>query len=143
MITFGRKIAPVDEYETLVMSSIIASSGVPMKHRELGQNYMAIKRIFGFSAVAQKITNYELSLLKHRNFTTLENSSIKQINQELESLKKWSISDDPTLRDYADKLFEIRVKELKFLKSCSYQHVDSEMNDGYKALERYIERITE
>lgn len=142
MITFGRKLAPIDEYETLAMSSIIASSGVPMRHRELAQNYMAIKRIFGFSAVAMKITNYELSLLKHRNFTTLENSTIKQINQELELLKKWSFSEDVLLKDYADKLFEIRVKELKFLKSCSYQHVNSEMNDGYQALERYIERIT-
>ena len=79
MITFGYKIAPTDEYETLVMSSIIASDGVPMRHRTLAQNYMAIKRIFGFSAVAQKITNYELSLLKQRNFTTLENSTIKQM----------------------------------------------------------------
>jgi hypothetical protein len=114
-----------------------------MRHRTLAQNYMAIKRIFGFSAVAQKITNYELSLLKQRNFTTLENSTIKQINQELELLKKWSMSDDYELKDYADKLFEIRVKELKFLKSCSYQHIDTEMNDGYQALERYIERISE
>ncbi|MBR2385885.1 hypothetical protein IKA92_01140, partial [bacterium] len=60
----------------------------------------------------------------------------------LELLKKWSFSEDVVLKDYADKLFEIRVKELKFLKSCSYQHIDSEMNDGYQALERYIERIT-
>lgn len=141
MITFDYKATVVDEYETLAMSSIIAGSGVPQKHRTIAQNYMAIKRIFGFSAVAQKITNYEVSLLKHRNFTTLENSSIRQINQELELLKKWSSSDDIVLKDYADKLFEIRIKELKFLNSCSYQHI-SEMCDGHKALERYIERIT-
>ena len=142
MITFDYRQTVADEYETLAMSSIIGGSGVPQKHRTVAQNYMAIKRIFGFSAVAQRITNYEVSLLKHRNFTTLENSSIRQINQELELLKKWSSSEDIVLKDYADKLFEIRVKELKFLNSCSCQHI-SEMCDGHKALERYIERISE
>lgn len=141
MITFDYKTAVADEYETLAMSTILAGSGVPMKHRTIAQNYMAVKRIFGFSAVAQRITNYEISLLKHRNFNTLENSSIRQINQEIEMLKKWSSSEDIVLKDYADKLFEIRVKELKFLNSCSCQHI-AEMYDGHKALERYIERIT-
>ena len=71
MITFDYKPAVVDEYETLAMSSIIGGSNVPQRHRTVAQNYMAIKRIFGFSAVAQKITNYEVSLLKHRNFLCL------------------------------------------------------------------------
>ena len=44
MITFDYKATPVDEYETLAMSTILAGYGVPMKHRELAQNYMAIKK---------------------------------------------------------------------------------------------------
>lgn len=129
-----------DYYDTLGMSSLIAKYQVPMHHRRLALNYMTIKRIFGFAAVPVRPTNLEISLLKHYNFPTLEYATIRQINQELESIKKWANSNDEILRKHADQIFEIRVKELKYFHATKY-FPSVEIYNGYKALEKYIEFI--
>lgn len=131
-----------DYYDTLSMSTLIARNLVPLKQKQIATNYMVIKKVFGFSAVPSKITNYEISVLKHHHFSTLENSTIRQVNQELEQIKKWSNSDDGFLKKQADLIFEIRVKELKFLYASKYFPPNGEIYDGYRALEKYIEFIS-
>ena len=128
-------------YDNLSMSSLIARGQIPQKHRQLAGNYMVIKRIFGFSAVHSRISNYELSILKKYGFDVLENSTISQINHQLEQLKIWSNSGDAYAKAYADEIFEIRIKELKYLRASNYSTAVGEFYDGYKALERYIEYI--
>ena len=128
-------------YDNLSMSSLIARGQIPQKHRQLAGNYMVIKRIFGFSAVHSRITNYERSILKKYGFDLLENSTISQINHQLEQLKIWSNSGDAYAKAYADEIFEIRIKELKFLRASNYATAVGEFYDGYKALERYIEYV--
>ena len=112
-----------------------------MKQRQLATNYMVIKRIFGFSAVHSRITNAERAILKKYGFDVLENSTISQINHQLEQLKIWSNSGDTFVKAYADEIFEIRIKELKFLRASNYSTAVGEFYDGYMALERYIEYI--
>ncbi len=130
-----------DYYDTLGMSSLIAKYQVPLSHKRLANNYMLIKKIFGFPAIPVRITNMEISLLKHYNFPTLEFASIRQVNQELESIKKWrNNSVDEILKKHADELFEIRIKELKYLHATKYLPKD-EIYSGYTALEKYIEFI--
>ena len=129
-----------DYYDTLGMSSLIARHQVPASHKRLADNYMIIKKVFGFSAVPVKPTNMEVSLLKHYNFPTLEYTSIRQLNHELENIKKWANSDDTILQKHAEQLFEIRVKELKYLHTTKY-FPTSEFYDGYKALEKYLEFV--
>ncbi len=132
--TYGR-------YDNLSMSSFIARGQIPLKHRQLAANYMVIKRIFGFSALHARINNYERSILKKYGFDLLENSTISQINHQLEQLKIWSNSNETYVKAYADEIFEIRVKELKFLRASNYSTAVGEIYDGYKALERYIEYV--
>ena len=132
--TYGR-------YDNLSMSSFIARGQIPLKHRQLAANYMVIKRIFGFSALHARINNYECSILKKYGFDLLENSTISQINHQLEQLKIWSNSNETYVKAYADEIFEIRVKELKFLRASNYSTAVGEIYDGYKALERYIEYV--
>ncbi len=129
------------KYDNLSMSSLIARGQIPQKHRQLAGNYMVIKRIFGFSAVHSRITNYERSILKKYGFDVLENSTISQINHQLEQLKIWSNSNDAYVKAYADEIFEIRIKELKYLRASNYSTAVGEFYDGYKALERYIEYV--
>ena len=132
--TYGR-------YDNLSMSSFIARGQIPLKHRQLAANYMVIKRIFGFSALHARINNYERSILKKYGFDLLENSTISQINHQLEQLKIWSNSNETYVKAYADEIFEIRAKELKFLRASNYSTAVGEIYDGYKALERYIEYV--
>lgn len=132
---------PYSKYDNLSMSSLIARGQIPLKQRQLANNYMVIKRIFGFSAVHSRITNAERAILKKYGFDVLENSTISQINHQLEQLKIWSNSGDTFVKAYSDEIFEIRIKELKFLRASNYSTAVGEFYDGYKALERYIEYI--
>ncbi len=128
-------------YDTLSMSALIAKGQISKKQRQLATNYMVIKRIFGFSSVHSRITNAERSILKKYGFDLLECSTISQINHQLEQLKAWSNSNDVYVKAYADEIFEIRIKELKYLRASNYSTAIGEFYDGYRALERYIEFI--
>ncbi len=123
-------------------SAMLARSNVPASHRRAADNYMIIKKIFGFPAVHSKITIEEKRFLARFDFNLLEYSTIKQINEELAFLKKWSDSNDKDLKSASDKIIQIRLKELKHLIATSYTSVTNELYNGYKALERYFEEIS-
>ena len=72
----------------------------------------------------------------------MEYSTIKQVNEELAYLKKWSTSSNELLRKDADELLQIRSKELKYIIESRYSSVPNEIYNGYKALERYFEEIS-
>ena len=61
---------------------------------------------------------------------------------ELGLLQKWSLSEDANLRDVADNILLIRVKELKFLEASRYASISNEIYNGYKALEQYLKEIS-
>jgi len=129
-----------DYYDTLSVSALIARNQVPLEQRRIATNYMVIKKVFGFAAVPSKITNFEESTLRNYNFAPLEQSTIRNINYELEQIYKWSNSSEGILKRHADLIFEIRVKELKYLHATKYLP-HGELYEGYKALEKYIEFI--
>ena len=131
-----------DMFTSLSTSALLAKSAVPYSHRRVADNYVIIKRIYKFQAVQSRITNAEIALLKKYDFNTLEYSTIKQINDELMYLKKWSASNNPALRKDADTLIQIRAKELKYIAASRYSGITNEVYNGYKALERYFEEIT-
>ena len=131
-----------DAFTSLSTSALLARSTVPYSHRRIADNYVIIKRIYRFQAVQSRITNAEQQLLKKYDFNTLEFSTIKQINEELSYLKKWSTSNNEILRKDADELLQIRCKELKYIVASRYSNVTNELYNGYKALERYFEEIT-
>ena len=131
-----------DAFTALSTSALLAKSSVPYSHRRIADNYVIIKRIYRFQAVQSRITNAEKQLLQKYDFNTLEFSTIKQINEELSYLKKWSTSSNEQLRKDADMLLQIRCKELKFLVASRYASITNEIYNGYKALERYFEEIS-
>jgi hypothetical protein len=153
MVTSKKKIETVspvqsafstddDAFTALSTSALLARSAVPYSHRRIAANYVIIKRVYRFQAVQSRISNQEIALLTKYDFNTLEFSTIKQINDELSYLKKWSTSGNELLRKDADMLLQIRCKELKYIVASKYTAVSNELYNGYKALERYFEEIS-
>ena len=131
-----------DVYTALSTSALLAKSSVPYSHRRIADNYVIIKRVYRFQAVQSRITAAERQLLKKYDFNTLEFSTIKQINDELSYLKKWSASPNELLRKDSDALLQIRCKELKYIVASRYASITNEIYNGYKALEKYFEEIS-
>lgn len=131
-----------DAFTALSTSALLAKSSVPYSHRRVADNYVIIKRIYRFQAVQSRITNVEKQLLQKYDFNTLEFSTIKQINEELSYLKKWSTSSNDDLRKDSDAILQIRSKELKYIIASRYSTITDEIHNGYKALERYFEEIS-
>ena len=131
-----------DAFTALSTSALLAKSSVPYSHRRIADNYVIIKRVYRFQAVQSRITSSEKQLLQKYDFNTLEYSTIKQVNEELSYLKKWSTSSNDLLRKDADALLQIRCKELKYIVASRYSAITDEIHSGYKALERYFEEIS-
>ena len=130
-----------DNYSLLSTSALLSRVEVPSSHKRAADNYMVIKKIYGFSAVCGRISLEEKALLAKYDFSELEASTIKQINEEIKLLKKWSCSVNETLRQDADEIIQIRVKELKFLNASKYIQISNEIYKGYLALEKYLESL--
>ena len=120
-------------------AALLAKNIIPYSHRKLADNYVIVKRIFKFQAVMPRITNAEKSLLAKYDFNTLEYTTVKQMYEELALLQKWSMSNNPDLKQDSD---EIRTKELKFIVATSYASISNEIYKGYLALESYFNEIS-
>lgn len=131
-----------DKFSSLSTSAMLARGDVPTSHRRVADNFMVIKKIYGTPVVQPRINNQERALLAKYDFNPLEFSTIKQINEELSFLKRWSLSLESNLKKDADDIIQIRAKELKYLIASRYISITSEIYSGYKALERYFEEIS-
>jgi len=103
---------------------------------------MVIKKVYGTPVVKSRISTKDKSLLAKYDFNQLEYTTIRQINEEIELLKKWSMSLDETLKSDSDRILEIRLNELKYLTACRYTLISNELYNGYLALEKYFEDIS-
>lgn len=129
-----------DVFTSRSYAALLAKNIIPNCHRRLADNYIIIKKIFKFQAVMSRITNTEKALLRKYDFNTLEFTTMKQMYEELTLLQKWS--QDLRLKEDAEKLLEIRVKELKFLDASRYASISNEIYNGYMALEHYLQEIS-
>ena len=129
-----------DIFTSRSYAALLARNTIPYFHRKLADNYVIIKKVFKFQAVMSRISNVEKALLKKYDFNTLEFTTMKQMYEELKKKKKWSC--DPKLKDDAEKILEIRVKELKFLDASRYASISNEIYNGYLALEHYLQEIS-
>lgn len=123
-------------------AGIISRSCVPETHRRIADSFMIIKKIFGQPVIQSKLTDQEEHLLEKYDFNPLKITTQKQMEEELTFLKKWSQSWNNELRLAADRIIEIRAKELKSLIATNYREITSEVYSGYKVLERYYESIS-
>jgi hypothetical protein len=131
-----------DTFTSLSTSALLAKNSVPVSHKRVADNYMIIKKIYKFQVINSRLSSREIALLKKYDFSTLEFSTIKQINEELAYLKKWAFSSNEILSEDANEIIAIRAKELKYIVAGRYCAIDDEAYRGYKALERYFEEIT-
>ena len=131
-----------DKFSNLSTSAMLAKVDVPRSHVLVADNYMVIKKIYGSPVVKSRITNQEKALLAKYDFNPLEYSTIKQINEELVLLKKWSMSQDVNRKNDSDEIINIRCKELKYLAASRYTLITNELYNGYMALEKYFEDIS-
>ena len=129
-----------DVFTSKSYAALLAKNIIPYSHRKLADNYVIIKKVFKFQAVLSRISNAERALLAKYDFNTLEYTTMKQMYNELELLQKWA--NDPKLKDDAEKLLEIRVKELKYLDASHYASVSNEIYSGCVALEHYLQEIS-
>lgn len=115
--------------------------GVPESHRKVADNYMIIKKVFGSPVIQSKLTEEEYALLQKYDFSPLEFTTSKQVEDELIFLKKWSYSRNRDLQIAADFIIQIRAKELKYLVAKNYIMTNQRF-DGYKILDKYFEEIS-
>ena len=134
-------ISSSDYYSNINTAVALGKLHVPMKHKQLAANYVLIKKIFGNCAAAIPITNTDRATLSRHGFQQLEYSSIEQVNRQIEQLKNWANGGDILLSAYANELFEIRIKELKFMRLTMTSASSVEFSDGWMALEKYVEYI--
>lgn len=129
-----------DVFTSRSYAALLARNVIPAAHRRLADNYVIIKRIYKFQAVMSRISNTEKNLLKKYGFNTLEFTTMKQMYEELALLQKWSGID--SMKDDAEKIFEIRVRELKYLDASRYASISNEIYNGYLGLELYLQEIS-
>ena len=134
--------ADKEPFSSLSTSSLLAKAGVPTSHILLADNYMFIKKVYGTPVVKSRISAKDKALLAKYDFNQLEYTTIKQINEEIELLKRWSMSLEEDLKADSDRIIEIRLNELKYLTACRYTIISNEIYNGYLALEKYFEGIS-
>ncbi len=131
-----------DLTSNLEVSILLAKSFVPYSHRRIASDYITMSKIFTYLIVQPRITETEKSLLRKYGFDSLENTTISKANTEIQKLKELATSIDEVVRRDADDLLNIRIKELKYIKSDNYTINTNEMYKGYLALESYLGNIT-
>ena len=130
------------EKTSLGASVLLARSEIPDSHRRQADAYMILKTHYGMPVINAAINLDEKKFLAKYDFNLLEYSTIKQINDELTIMQKWSESADKELMAASDAIIAIRVKELKSIIASKYVKISNEIYNGYKALERYLEEIS-
>lgn len=131
-----------DVLNSLGMVAMTERSEIPLTHKRVADSYMLMKQVYGSPVVKGQITREENALLKKYDFNRLEYSTIRQISDEIAFLQQASVSLNKTLRSDAEKILEIRAKELKFLSASRYVNVTNELFKGYMAIEKYFELIS-
>lgn len=131
-----------DTGAALLRTVLLAKTDVPYSHRRVADNYVVIKRMYKFHAVKASVTLAEYELLKKYNMQPLEYTTADKANDEIEILKKASVSDTKQIRQDADNIIIIRAKELKNITASAYANIPDEIYNGYKAIEKYFEEIT-
>ena len=126
----------------LSASVLLARSEVPDSHRRHADAYMILKNHYGVSVINPTITLDEKRFLAKFDFSQLEYSTIKQVNDELNIMQKWCECADKDLAKASDEIMAIRIKELKSIIATKYVKISNEIYNGYKALERYLEEIS-
>lgn len=127
--------------DEISLSGLFLRSKIPSSQKSLANNYVTIKKIFSYTVVQPKVTNVEYNRLKEKGFCPLESTNEEKMYDELMKIIDWANSSEKAMIKLSDEIFQIRVKELKYI----FANVSSarlyELDGGYKILDKYLEFI--
>ena len=110
--TRGFNCSYLDE---ISIAGLFLRDKVPVSQKSVANNYMTIKKIFSYTIVQPKVTNVEYNKLKEYSMLPLEETDDETMYHELMRIVEWANSDDWGFIRLSDEIFNIRVKELKFI----------------------------
>ena len=125
--------------DEISLSGLFLRSKISNFQKSLSRNYSTLKKIFSYSVIQPMVTNVEYNKLKSFGFFPLETTTDKKMLEELKKLVEWSNSDEKNMQKTSDEIFNIRVKELKYLMANTSPTTRLEFEAGYFVLERFIE----
>lgn len=127
--------------DEISLSGLFLRSKVSIEQRALANNYVMLKKIFSYTVVQPKVTNGEYKFLDENNIAPLEYTAAKEMHDELMKIVDLTNSNNSNKIELANKIFAIRVKELKYILANVPKVRLSEMKDGYIVLDKYLEFI--
>lgn len=129
--------------DEISLSGLFLKSQVSGAQKSCAINYVTLNKILGHSVVQPKVTLVEYNLLRQNKMKPLEDTSDKEMYNELMKLLEPTSSHNSFQQENRDKIFQIRVKELKYiLANVSYARLN-EIKDGYKVLDKYLNFLGE
>ena len=131
-----------DTFLSRSFAVMLSKNSIPSFHKRVADNYLIVKKIFKFQACVTRISNVEKSLLEKYDFNILECTTMNQMYEELCLLQQWSNSNDVAIKNDAENILLIRVKELKSIEASRYASISNEIYNGYKVLEQYLKEIS-
>lgn len=128
--------------DEISLEGLFLRSKIPVFQKNIANNYVTIRKIFSYTVVQPKVTNVEYNALKQNGFLPLEATSEDKMYEELMKIIEWVNSGERNKEEISKIIFEIRVKELKYIFANVSMAKLSELEGGYRVLERYLEFIS-
>lgn len=141
MQTTSKKEFNCSYLDEISLNGLFLRAKVPHYQKTIANNYMTIKKIFSYTFVQPRVTNVEYSKLKSAGFSSLELANEETIYNELMKILEWANSNNQKMVNLAKELFEIRVKELKYIFANTSSARLFELNKGYIVLDKYLQFI--
>lgn len=129
--------------DEISFSGLFLKSQASSVQKSCAVNYVTLNKIFGHSVVQPKVTNVEYSFLRQNRLKPLEDTSAKEMYDELIKILDIISSKNEFKMSINDKIFQIRVKELKYIFANTSCAKLSEIKDGYKVLDKYLNFLGE
>ncbi len=137
----GKKEFNCSYLDEISLQGLFLRSKVPVFQKSIASNYVTIKKIFSYTVVQPRVTNVEYSKMRELGFVSLESLSAQKAYDELMCVLDWANGADILLREAAREIFEIRVKELKFIFANTSKAKLMELEGGYLVYDKYLEFI--
>ena len=127
--------------DEISLSGLFLRAKISPFQKACANNYATLKKIFSYTVVQPKVTNIEYNFLNENELMPLEATSASKMCDELLELVNLTSSKIEKNVKLADKIFEIRVKELRYIFANVPPAKMNEMESGYTVLDRYLEFI--
>lgn len=124
--------------DEISLSGLFLKSKATNIQKSCATNYVTLNKILGHSVVQPKVTLVEYNFLRQNKIKPLEDTSCKEMYDELMKLLEPASFQNKYKQENNDRIFQIRVKELKYILATVPQTRLNEIKDGYRILDKYL-----